>query len=111
MDAVTFTEPDSKNLVVDADVLFVESSGAYPLILTPYSVVCSAGYPDAQTAPALREAFTTILADGQKGLADIGYVPLPAGYRAAIADDRRPEVDRGSDESDDTGDGEPRRSR
>lgn len=86
LDAVTFTEPDSKNLVVDADVLFSSKApGAYPLILTPYSVVCSAGYPDAQTAPALREAFTTILADGQKGLADIGYVPLPAGYRARLS--------------------------
>ena len=66
LDAVTFTEPDSKNLVVDADVFSSKAPGAYPADPHAIPVVCSAGYPDAQTAPALREAFTTILADGQK---------------------------------------------
>ena len=32
----------------------------------------------------MREAFTTILTDGQKGLAELGYVPLPVGYQAKI---------------------------
>ena len=67
LDAVTFTEPDSKNLVVDADVLFSSKApGAYPLILTPYSVVCSAGYPDAQTAPAMREAIAAPSSRGRR---------------------------------------------
>ncbi|GED97127.1 phosphate-binding protein PstS [Gordonia crocea] len=85
LDSVTFTNPDSKDLVVDSKALFTsKTAGAYPLLLTPYSVVCSAGYSDAATAPALREAFSTILADGQEGLTEFGYVPLPAGYQAKL---------------------------
>ena len=45
------------------------------------------------------------------GLAGWGAMLLRGSSRAAHADDRRPEVARGSDESDDTGDGEPRGSR
>ncbi|NNG97001.1 phosphate ABC transporter substrate-binding protein PstS [Gordonia araii] len=85
LDAIEFKNPGAKDLVVDADALFKsKADGAYPLILTPYSVVCSTGYSDEATAPALREAFSTILADGQEGLGELGYVPLPAGYQAKI---------------------------
>jgi len=85
LDGIEFKTPGSKDLVVDADALFKSKApGAYPLILTPYSVVCSAGYSSAKTAPAMREAFTTILNDGQTGLGELGYVPLPAGYQAKI---------------------------
>lgn len=90
LDSITFANPGSKDLVVDADALFASNTaGAYPLILTPYSVVCSAGYADAKTAPAMREAFTTILTSGQEGLAKLGYVPLPAGYQAKL----KPSID------------------
>ncbi|WP_415032826.1 phosphate ABC transporter substrate-binding protein PstS [Gordonia sp. (in: high G+C Gram-positive bacteria)] len=85
LDAVRFTDEGAKNLVVDAEALFASKTpGAYPLLLTPYSVVCSAGYSDAAIAPALKQAFTTILDKGQAGLAELGYVPLPDGYRARL---------------------------
>lgn len=85
LDTVVFKNPGSKDLVVDAEALFKSKApGAYPLILTPYSVVCSAGYADEKTGPAITEAFTTILSDGQQGLAELGYVPLPEGYQAKL---------------------------
>lgn len=81
LEGITFANPGSKDLVVDTDALYSMSKpGAYPLLLTPYSVVCSAGYEDTETAPAMKSAFTTILEKGQEGLADIGYVPLPEAY-------------------------------
>ncbi|QKT06572.1 phosphate ABC transporter substrate-binding protein PstS [Gordonia sp. X0973] len=85
LDSVKFKQPGDKNLVVDADALFAsKTAGAYPLMLTTYEVVCSTGYSDAKTGPAIKEAFTTILSDGQKGLAELGYVPLPEGYQATL---------------------------
>lgn len=85
LDAVTFKTPGSKDLVVDSDKLFASKTpGAYPLLLTTYEVVCSAGYSNADTGAALKTAFTTILDKGQDGLADLGYVPLPDGYKKTV---------------------------
>lgn len=81
LDGITFANPGSKDLVVDTDALYKMSNpGAYPLLLTPYSVVCSAGYSNADLAPAMKSAFTTIIDQGQEGLAELGYVPLPQSY-------------------------------
>lgn len=84
LDAVTFADPNSKDLVVDTDALFaLNEAGAYPLLLTPYSIVCSAGY-EGDVSSTLKDAFTTILNDGQGGLADLGYTPLPDAYKAKL---------------------------
>ncbi len=81
LENATFANPGSKDLIVDTDALYAQSTpGAYPLLLTPYSVVCSAGYADVAIAPALKSAFTTILDRGQEGLSELGFVPLPRGY-------------------------------
>ncbi|WP_415040837.1 phosphate ABC transporter substrate-binding protein PstS [Gordonia sp. (in: high G+C Gram-positive bacteria)] len=85
LDAVQFKDEGSKDRVVDADALFAsKAAGAYPLLLTTYEVVCSTGYPKSETAPALKQAFTSIVDKGQQGLPDLGYVPLPAGYVAKL---------------------------
>ncbi|MEO9327913.1 phosphate ABC transporter substrate-binding protein PstS [Gordonia aurantiaca] len=85
LDALEFENPDSKDLVVDTDALFASKTpGAYPLLLTPYSIVCSAGYDDAETATTLKDAFTAILNEGQNGLEELGYVPVPAGFKAKL---------------------------
>ncbi len=62
----------------------VEDPGCYPLLLTPYSIVCSAGYSDEATSATLKDAFTKILGDGQTGLAEIGYVPVPQNFKAKL---------------------------
>nr|WP_223204972.1 phosphate ABC transporter substrate-binding protein PstS [Gordonia jinghuaiqii] len=85
LDALAFENPDSKDLVVDTDALFASKTpGAYPLLLTPYSIVCSAGYADEATSGALKDAFTKILNDGQTGLEEIGYVPVPQSFKTKL---------------------------
>ncbi|HEY9312177.1 phosphate ABC transporter substrate-binding protein PstS [Williamsia sp.] len=84
LDAVTFKDPGSKDLIVDTDALYaMQEPGAYPLLLTPYSIVCSAGY-EGDVSATLKDSFTVILNDGQDGLAEIGYTPLPAEYKAKL---------------------------
>lgn len=81
LEGVKFKNPGSKDLVVDTDALYsLSKAGAYPLLLTPYSVVCSAGYSDDATGPAIKSSFTTILEKGQAGLGELGFVPLPQTY-------------------------------
>lgn len=85
LDAVQFKTPGSKDLVVDTDALFASKvPGSYPLLLTTYEIVCSTGYSDDQTSATLKDAFTTVLDQGQNGLADLGYVPLPTAYKNTL---------------------------
>ncbi|WP_024332917.1 phosphate ABC transporter substrate-binding protein PstS [Gordonia hirsuta] len=85
LENITFAEPGSKDLVVDTDALYAQTEkGAYPLLLTPYSVVCSAGYTEAGLAEAMKSSFTTILDRGQDGLTELGFVPLPQGYAQTL---------------------------
>ncbi|PRY11138.1 phosphate ABC transporter substrate-binding protein PstS [Kineococcus rhizosphaerae] len=66
-----------------------KEAGAYPIVLVTYEIVCSKGLDAEKTA--LLKSFLTYYAedDTQKGLADIGYAPLPAEVsekvRTAIA--------------------------
>ncbi len=85
LDSVEFETPGSKDLVADADKLFASKTpGAYPLLLTSYEIVCSKGYTNTETAGVLKSAFDAVLAEGQTGLAELGYVPLPDGYRKTL---------------------------
>ena len=61
-------------------------AGAYPIMLATYEIVCSK-YPDAevgtggQGVPDGRRS-----TDGQKGLADNGYIPIPDDFKAKLTD-------------------------
>ena len=85
LDSAAFTKPGSKDLVVDTTKLYeLSEPGAYPLLLTTYEIVCSSGYDDASTAESLKKAFTAILDNGQEGLAEAGYVPLPEAFKKTL---------------------------
>ena len=85
LDGVKFKTPGSKDLVVDTDALFAsKTAGAYPLMLTTYEIVCSTGYSDSATSTTLKDAFTTILNEGQSDLSSLGYVPLPDQYKRTL---------------------------
>ncbi|GAC68395.1 phosphate ABC transporter substrate-binding protein [Gordonia soli NBRC 108243] len=85
LDAVKFKTPGSKDLVVDTDALYAsKEAGSYPLLLTPYSIVCSAGYADQATSDTIKSAFTEILNKGQDGLSEIGYVALPQAFKTTL---------------------------
>ncbi|WP_020105027.1 phosphate ABC transporter substrate-binding protein PstS [Nocardia sp. 348MFTsu5.1] len=84
LDGVTFKDPGSNNLVVDTDSLFaMKEPGAYPLLLTTYEIVCSKGY-EGDIATTTKDVFTTILNQGQEGLAELGYTPLPEAFKAKL---------------------------
>lgn len=57
--------------------------GAYPLVLATYEIVCSAGY-DADTSAAVKSFLTSAANEGQQGLTQEGYVPLPESFKEKL---------------------------
>jgi len=69
------------DLVLDLNSIYAATTaGAYPLLLATYEIVCSKGY-DADTAKAVKAFLTVAATDGQAGLADAGYAPLPKAFQ------------------------------
>ena len=72
------------DLVLDLKSLYAtETPGAYPLVLAAYEIVCSK-YTDAETSKAVKAFLTVAVTDGQKGLEDAGYSPLPASFQEKL---------------------------
>jgi phosphate transport system substrate-binding protein len=58
--------------------------GAYPIVLATYEIVCSK-YPDDQTGTAVKAFLEATIGPGQIGLADNGYVPIPASFKSRLS--------------------------
>ncbi|MBB5954620.1 phosphate transport system substrate-binding protein [Saccharothrix tamanrassetensis] len=72
---------EGNDLVLDLDSIYgTTAAGSYPLLLATYEIVCSKGY-DADTAKAVKAFLTVAATDGQAGLADAGYAPLPKAFQ------------------------------
>lgn len=72
------------DLVLDTSSFYKPTEpGAYPIVLGTYSVVCSK-YPDSEVAPAVRAFLTVALGNGQEGLTDNGYIPVPEAFKAKL---------------------------
>ncbi len=56
------------------------AEGAYPLVLATYEIVCSK-YSDADVATAVKAFLTVAVTDGQEGLEDNGYIPVPDAFK------------------------------
>ncbi|MGP4054947.1 phosphate ABC transporter substrate-binding protein PstS [Mycobacterium sp. 4D054] len=83
IDAATFAG-EGNNLVLDLQSLYgTTEPGAYPLVLATYNIVCSQGY-DAETAAAVRSFMTVAANQGQQGLPEAGYVPLPDRFKERL---------------------------
>ena len=54
--------------------------GAYPIVLATYEIVCSK-YPDPQVGAAVKAFLQSAIGDGQNGLADNGYIPIPEAWK------------------------------
>lgn len=81
-----FLEPGSKNLALDLTSIYGTSEeGAYPLVLATYEVVCGTGY-SADKATAVKSFLTVAANQGQQGLAELGYVPLPDAMKSTLLD-------------------------
>ncbi|GAB2916735.1 phosphate ABC transporter substrate-binding protein PstS [Rhodococcus aerolatus] len=83
LDAAKFKD-DSNNLVIDLTSVFGSTeAGAYPIVLATYEIVCSTGY-DAPTSGAVKTFLTVAANQGQSGLEEQGYVPLPSAFQARV---------------------------
>jgi phosphate transport system substrate-binding protein len=62
------------------------ASGAYPIVLVTYEIVCDKGNP-AANLPLLK-GFLSYLASpaGQNSITNLGYAPLPDSVRTKVAD-------------------------
>jgi phosphate transport system substrate-binding protein len=75
---------EGNDLVLDLKSLYAtETAGAYPLVLAAYEIVCSK-YTDAETSKAVKAFLTVAVTDGQKGLEEAGYIPVPAAFQEKL---------------------------
>lgn len=73
------------DLVLDTATFYKPTqAGSYPIVLATYEVVCSK-YADADTSKAVKAFLTSTIGAGQTGLADNGYIPLPAEFQSKLA--------------------------
>ena len=72
------------DLVLDTSSFYKPTAaGAYPIILGTYNVVCSK-YPQSDVAPAVKAFLTVATTDGQKGLEEAGYIPIPDSFKSKL---------------------------
>ncbi|MFS8098178.1 phosphate ABC transporter substrate-binding protein PstS [Lentzea alba] len=75
---------EGNDLVLDLKSLYAtETAGAYPLVLAAYEIVCSK-YTDVETGKAVKAFLTVAVTDGQKGLEDAGYIPVPTAFQEKL---------------------------
>ncbi len=73
----TFKSETVGDMTLDlASIYGTSEPGAYPIVLATYTIVCSNGY-DADTATAIKSFLVSAANEGQSGLAEQGYVPVP----------------------------------
>jgi len=86
IEGAEFAPAGDGDLTLDLSSIYAtEQEGAYPLVLATYSIVCSAGY-DADTSAAVKSFLTSAANEGQEGLAEVGYVPLPESFKAKLTE-------------------------
>jgi phosphate transport system substrate-binding protein len=75
---------DTNNLVINLTSVFgSKEAGSYPIVLATYEIVCSTGY-SADVSGAVKAFLSVAANQGQAGLADSGYVPLPDAFKARV---------------------------
>ncbi|MFI6171294.1 phosphate ABC transporter substrate-binding protein PstS [Nocardia sp. NPDC051052] len=75
---------EGNDLVLDTSSFYKPTeAGAYPIMLATYEIVCSK-YSDADTAKAVKAFLTSATSNGQKGLDEAGYVPIPDKFKTRL---------------------------
>lgn len=73
------------DLVLDTSSFYKPTqSGAYPIVLATYEIVCSK-YPDAATGKAVKAFMQAAIGPGQEGLDQYGSIPLPSSFTAKLS--------------------------
>ena len=79
LDNLEFTT-EGHNMVVDSEKLFTtDADGAYPLVLTTYEIVCSAGYDEA-TSKMVKDFLNVALDSQDDELAAEGFIPVKGAH-------------------------------
>jgi phosphate transport system substrate-binding protein len=75
---------DGNDLVLDTASFYKPTeAGSYPIMLATYEIVCSK-YPEGDVAPAVKAFLTAAVTDGQKGLEENGYIPIPDAFKGRL---------------------------
>ena len=75
---------DPHDLIVDTSSFYKPTqAGAYPIVLVTYEIVCSK-YPDTPTGQAVKAFMQSTIGDGQAGLDEYGYIPLPNAFQSKL---------------------------
>ncbi|CAB0575491.1 phosphate ABC transporter substrate-binding protein PstS [Corynebacterium diphtheriae] len=75
LDALSF-KTEGHDMVVDTKALFAQKAeGTYPLVLTTYEIVCSAGYDEA-TRTNVKNFLSQVLKSQDSKLEELGYIPV-----------------------------------
>ncbi|WP_306364640.1 phosphate ABC transporter substrate-binding protein PstS [Nocardia sp. CC227C] len=75
---------EGNDLVLDVSSFYKPTeAGAYPIILPTYEIVCSK-YGDADTATAVKAFLTSAITNGQTGLEETGYIPIPDKFKTKL---------------------------
>lgn len=75
---------EGNDLVLDTSSFYKPTeAGSYPIMLATYEIVCSK-YKEADTATAVRAFLTSAVTNGQTGLEDNGYIPIPDQFKTRL---------------------------
>lgn len=75
---------EGHDMIVDSNALFAQKEAdSYPLALTTYELVCSAGY-DAQTRDMVKDFLKVALHSQDDSLSEAGYVPVSGEYKGKL---------------------------
>lgn len=76
---------EGNDLVLDTTSFYTPTDpGTYPIMLATYEIVCSK-YPQSDVPPALKKFLTVAINEGQKGLEDNGYIPIPDRFKERLS--------------------------
>jgi phosphate transport system substrate-binding protein len=76
---------DGNDLALDTISFYrPNQTDAYPIVLATYEIVCSK-YADPQVGAAVKAFLQSTIGAGQNGLADNGYVPIPAQFMSRLS--------------------------
>lgn len=85
IDGVKF-KGQGNDLVLDTTSFYMPTEpGSYPIVLAAYEIVCSQ-YPDPEVATAVKAFMHSALGNGQTGLEDNGYIPVPEAFKTRLTE-------------------------
>ncbi|MEV0250384.1 phosphate ABC transporter substrate-binding protein PstS [Nocardia sp. NPDC050712] len=75
---------EGNDLILDTTSFYKPTAaGSYPIMMPTYEIVCSK-YSDADTAKAVKAFLTSATSNGQKGLEENGYIPIPDKFKTRL---------------------------